>query len=121
MAETTYRPTEGRIKVANEVIAQIAAATALQVSGVAGIADRSNQVVRVIRRGGLHKGVRVELLGTDALKLKLYLVAESGKSLPALASEVQRMVAGAVDRMLALRTDAVDVYFVDVRFNEASA
>lgn len=120
MMETAYRPTEGRIKVANEVIAQIAAATALQVDGVAGVADRSNQVVRVIRRGGLHKGVRVELMGRDALKVKIYLVAESGRNLPALAAAVQKVVAAAVDRMLALRTETVDVYFVDVRFNETS-
>jgi uncharacterized alkaline shock family protein YloU len=119
MTETAYRPTEGRIKVANEVIAQIAAATALQVPGVAGVADRSNQVVRVIRRGGLHKGVRVELLG-DVLHLKVYLVADSGRNLPGLAGEVQQKVVAAVDRMLGLKTETVDVYFVDVRFDESS-
>jgi uncharacterized alkaline shock family protein YloU len=123
MTETApaFKPTSGRVKVANEVIAQMAALTAMQIPGVAGVADRSNQITRVIRRGGLHKGVRVELVDEDTLKLQLFLVAESGRNLPALASEVQRQVVAAVDRMLGLQTSAVDVFFADVRFNEARA
>jgi uncharacterized alkaline shock family protein YloU len=109
-------PTPGQVKVANEVIAQIAALTALQVQGVSGMADRTNQLTRVIRRGGIHKGVRLEMTGERDLRLQIYLVAESGKNLPALAAEVQTRVAGAVDRMLGLNTTAVDVFFADVRF-----
>ena len=109
-------PTPGHVKVANEVIAQIAALTALQVPGIAGIADHTNQLTRVIRRGGIHKGVRLEMTGEQDIRLQVYLVAESGKNLPALASEVQHRVASAVDRMLGLNTTAVDVYFADVRF-----
>jgi len=120
LTETLQDETAGRIKVANTVIAHIAALTALQVEGVAGIADRSNQLVRVIRRGGLHKGVRVEMTGDESLRLELYLVAESGRNLPSLASAVQRQVSAAIDRMLALSTTAVDVSFVDVRFPDGS-
>ena len=115
-APTPPSPTPGQVKVANEVIAQIAALTALQVGGVAGMADRTNQITRVIRRGGIHKGVRLEMTGEEDLRMQLYLVAESGRNLPALAAEVQRRVAGAVDRMLGLNTTAVDVFFADVRF-----
>lgn len=116
-----FPPTKGRVKVANEVIAQIAAMTALQIPGVAGVADRSNQITRVIRRGGLHKGVRVELVDEDTLKMQVFLVAYSGRNLPELAAEVQKQVIAAVDRMLGLKTDKVDVFFADVRFNEAEA
>ena len=116
-----FQPTNGRVKVANEVIAQIAALTALQIPGVAGVADRSNQITRVIRRGGLHKGVRVELVDEDTLKLQVVLVAYSGRNLPELAAEVQKQVIAAVDRMLGLKTSNVDVFFADVRFNEAEA
>jgi uncharacterized alkaline shock family protein YloU len=116
-----FPPTQGRVKVANEVIAQIAAMTALQIPGVAGVADRSNQITRVIRRGGLHKGVRVELVDEDTLKMQVFLVAYSGRNLPELAAEVQKQVIAAVDRMLGLKTDKVDVFFADVRFNEAEA
>ena len=121
MTETLSQQTQGRVKVANEVIAQIAAMTALQVPGVAGMADRTNQINRVIRRGGIHKGVRVELAGDDTLRLQVFLVADSGKNLPDLAIRVQQDVVAAVDRMLGLSTSSVDVYFVDVRFNEAPA
>lgn len=109
-------PTPGHVKVANEVIAQIAALTALQVSGISGMADRTNQLTRVIRRGGLHKGVKLEMAGERDIRLQLFLVAESGKNLTALATEVQHRVASAVDRMLGLHTTSVDVFFADVRF-----
>ena len=112
----SMEPTPGKVKVANEVIAQIAALTALQVSGVSGMADRTGKLTRVIRRGGIHKGVKLEMVGTTDLRMQIYLVAESGRNLPALASEVQQRVAGAVDRMLGLNTTAVDVFFADVRF-----
>jgi uncharacterized alkaline shock family protein YloU len=123
MTETApaFKPTPGRVKVANEVIAQIAGLTALQIPGVAGVADRNNQITRVIRRGGLHKGVRVGLVDETTLKLQLFLVAESGRNLPVLAAEVQRQVVAAVDRMLGLHTSTVDVFFADVRFHETQA
>jgi uncharacterized alkaline shock family protein YloU len=120
LTETVEQVSQGRIKVANEVIAQIAALTAMQVPGVSGVSDRSNQIARVIRRGGLHKGVRVEVEDGESLRLQIYLVAESGRSLPALAAEVQHRVVGAVDRMLGLNTTAVDVFFADVRFAESA-
>ena len=115
MTETI--PTRGKIKVANEVIAQIAALTALQVTGVAGVADRSSPITRVVRRGGVHKGVRLDFGADDTLRMQLHLVAESGRALPALASEVQRRVVSAVERMLGLHTSQVDVYFADIRFD----
>jgi uncharacterized alkaline shock family protein YloU len=115
-ATPPMEPTPGNVKVANEVIAQIAALTSLQVPGVSGLADRSGKLPRVIRRGGIHKGVKLEMVGATELRMQIFLVAESGKNLPALASEVQQRVAGAVDRMLGLSTIAVDVFFADVRF-----
>ncbi|MFN2462541.1 MAG: Asp23/Gls24 family envelope stress response protein [Candidatus Dormibacteria bacterium] len=117
----SMEPTPGNVKVANEVIAQIAALTALQVSGVSGLADRTGKFPRVIRRGGIHKGVKLEMVSATDLRMNIYLVAESGRNLPALASEVQSRVAGAVDRMLGLNTTAVDVFFADVRFAPAPA
>ena len=118
MSEAAPRQTEGRIKVANEVIAQIAALTALQVAGVAGVSDRSSGIQRVVRRGGVHKGVRVEMVSPDDLGLQLFLVAESGRNLPKIAAEVQDRVVSAVSRMLGLRTKNVDVFFADVRFSD---
>ena len=119
MAEV-LEPTRGKVKVANEVIAQIAAMTALQVGGVAGVSDRSGGFARVIRRGGVHKGVRVDVDEANGLKLQLFLVADSGRNLPALATEVQSRVVSAVRRMLGLETRSVDVYFSDVRFADAT-
>lgn len=118
VSPTGYEPSQGRVKVANVVIAQLAALTALQVPGVAGVADRSNQITRVIRRGGVHKGVRVEMDSEDNLHLQVFLVAENGKLLTQLAKVVQERIVSAVDRMLGLSTGSVDVYFVDVRFND---
>jgi uncharacterized alkaline shock family protein YloU len=121
MTTAAYEHSEGKVKVANEVIGQIAALTALQVTGVAGVADGSGRLARVIRRGGVHKGVHVDVDAANELKLQLFLVAESGRNLPALAGEVQSRVVSAVRRMLGLTTRSVDVFFADVRFSDAAS
>src|SRR6266849_9632830 len=111
MAEIVEDTTGGKVKVANAVIAQLAAMTALQVDGVAGVADRSNQITRVIRGGGLQRGVKVEQGADESLRLQILVVAESGRNLPDMASAVQAKVASAVDRMLGLSCSSVDVFF----------
>ena len=52
----------------------------------------------------------------DALYLSLYVVIESGGNVPVVGAEVQRRVADAIDRMLALRVEEVNVFVSEVAF-----
>jgi len=106
----------GSTRVANEVVASIAALAALQVSGVHSMYQPGGQQIeRIVRRSHAHRGVRVELVD-DALKLDVYLVMESGGNVPAVGAEVQRRVADAIDRMLDLRVASVNVFVSEVVF-----
>jgi uncharacterized alkaline shock family protein YloU len=106
----------GTTRVANEVVASIAAFAALQVSGVHAMYHPTGQNFdRIVRRSNAHRGVRVELRD-DALHLNLYVVMESGGNVPAVGAEVQQRVADAIDRMLALRVEEVNVFVSEVAF-----
>jgi uncharacterized alkaline shock family protein YloU len=106
----------GTTRVANEVVASIAAFAALQVHGVHAMYHPSGQNFdRIVRRSHAHRGVRVEMRD-DALHLSLYVVIESGGNVPVVGAEVQQRVADAIDRMLALRVEEVNVFVSEVAF-----
>ncbi len=106
----------GATRVANEVVASIAALAALQVDGVNAMYQPAGQQIdRILRRVYAHRGVRVELIA-DALHIDLWIVIEAGGSVPVIGGEVQRRVADAVDRMLGLRVAEVNVFVSEVIF-----
>lgn len=107
----------GTTRVANEVVARIAALAALEVKGVAAMYQASGQQLdRILRRPVAHRGVRVELLPDDTLRLDLNVVMEAGTDLPAMGAEVQRRVADAIDKMLGLGLREVNVFVSEVVF-----
>ena len=106
----------GTTRVANEVVASIAAFAALQVAGIHSMYHPGGQQFdRIVRRSHAHRGVRVEMRD-DALHLSLYVVMELGGNVPVVGAEVQRRVADAIDRMLALRVEEVNVFVSEVAF-----
>jgi len=106
----------GTTRVANEVVASIAALAALQVQGVHAMYRPGAQPLeRIARRSQAHRGVRVEFV-EGALRLDLYIVVEAGGSVQGIGAEVQRRVVDAVDRMLDLRIAEVNVLVSEVVF-----
>jgi uncharacterized alkaline shock family protein YloU len=106
----------GATRVANEVVASIAALAALQVDGVSAMYQPAgHQIDRILRRAFAHRGVRVELVD-ESLHLDLWIVIEAGGSVPVIGGEVQRRVADAVDRMLGLHVAEVNVFVSEVIF-----
>jgi uncharacterized alkaline shock family protein YloU len=113
---TNGRASLGTTRVANEVVASIAAFAALQVPGIhAMYQPGARQLERIVRRSHAHRGVSVELRD-EALHLNLYVVMQSGGNVPVVGAEVQRRVADAIDRMLALRVEEVNVFVSEVAF-----
>jgi len=117
LGSTNGRESLGTTRVANEVVASIAAMAALQVAGVhAMYHPGGQQIERILRRSHAHRGVRVELLD-DALRLDVYIVMEAGGNVPGVGADVQRRVADAIDRMLDLRVAEVNVFVSEVVFS----
>jgi uncharacterized alkaline shock family protein YloU len=110
------RETLGVTRVANDVVAWIAALTALQVGGVHAMYRPSGQSIdRILRRRVAHRGARVELRN-DGLRIDLWIVMESGANVAAVGAEVQGAVGDAIRRMLGLPLSAVNVFVSEVVF-----
>ncbi|MEO8897638.1 MAG: Asp23/Gls24 family envelope stress response protein [Candidatus Dormibacter sp.] len=106
----------GVTRVANDVVAWIAALTALQVSGVHAMYRPSGQSIdRILRRRLAHRGARVELRD-DGLRIDLWIVMEAGANVAAVGAEVQRAVGDAIRRMLGMPLAAVNVFVSEVVF-----
>lgn len=114
---TTDSAAAGQTRVANDVVAWIAALTALQVDGVhAMYRSGGQQLDRILRRPVAHRGVRVTLESDGALRVDLWIVIQAGTNVPTVAGDVQRRVADALDRMLGMRIAAVNVTISEVVF-----
>src|SRR2546423_4352426 len=106
----------GSVKVANEVIANIASLTACQVQGIVGMYQaKARDGHRVLPASSSHKGVKVDL-GNDALNLELFVIVDHSAHVPAVAAEVQRQVGPAIYKMPGLRSPQGHVFLRDVRF-----
>lgn len=106
----------GTTRVANQVVASIAALAALEVGGVHAMYHPGAQPLeRITRRAHAHRGVRVDFLD-GALRLDVYVVVEAGGNVQAIGAEVQRRVVDAVDRMLDLSIAEVNVFISEVVF-----
>src|SRR5205085_9700017 len=100
MSETEVEepePTQGGVRVANEVIASIAAMAACEVDGVAGM-DEANarHFGDWLSRQSPHRGVRVRVDADKSIHLELFLQVGSASVVPSVAEAVQSNVVEAV-------------------------
>lgn len=104
----------GRVTVAPEVLATIARKAAL---GVAGVGRMSTLVTgsfnRLLKRGPIHQGIRLELK-EGTVSLDLYLVAKPNVSLHRLGQKVQREVARAIQELVGLPVQTVNVHIEEI-------
>ncbi|HZV51672.1 MAG TPA: Asp23/Gls24 family envelope stress response protein [Candidatus Dormibacteraeota bacterium] len=107
----------GSVRVANEVIASIAAMAAREVDGVAGL-DEANarHFGDWIKRETAHRGVRVLLDGERRIHLEVFLTVDSNAVLREVAERVQDNVIEAVQRMLGLEVVEVNVFVSSIAF-----
>jgi uncharacterized alkaline shock family protein YloU len=117
MAELEEEEASGSVRVANEVIASIAAMAACEVDGVAEM-DEANarHFGDWLSRQSAHRGVRVRVDAERAIHLEAFLQVRSTAVVPGVAERVQANVVEAVERMLGLEVAAVDVFVSSVAF-----
>jgi uncharacterized alkaline shock family protein YloU len=107
----------GSIRVANEVIASIAAMAAREIEGVAGL-DQANarHFGDWIKRETAHRGVRVVLDSQHKIHLEVFVTVSAGVNLLEVAESVQDNVIEAVERMLGLEVAEVHVFVSSIAF-----
>lgn len=99
--------TFGTVKIADDVVAMIAALAATEVDGVAAMnGNVANELLSKVGVKGLAKGVRVDIYNKK-VKVELAVVIEYGFNIPATCQQVQNKVKSAIENMTGL--DVTDV------------
>jgi uncharacterized alkaline shock family protein YloU len=107
----------GSVRVANEVIASIAAMAAREIDGVAGLDEASaRHFGGWIKRETTHRGVRVVLDAHQEIHLEVFLTVAASALLRDVAERVQDNVIEAVERMLGLQVAEVNVFVSSIAF-----
>lgn len=103
---------EGRINIAKDVVATIAALAAAEVPGV-----RAPTGEAFPRGPAARRFVETELL-SGRVRLGLKIAVEYGLVIPELVAELQEKVKTEVERMTALPVEAVDVEVTRIVFSK---
>jgi uncharacterized alkaline shock family protein YloU len=104
----------GTTTMAPGVLVTLAKFTALNVPGVAGIAPKPGGVNRLFRRGTA-EGVQIEI-DEDRVWIELFLILESDTNVRDVSRKVQAEVARAIEDMVGMDVNRVDVHIEDVYF-----
>ncbi|WP_346683828.1 Asp23/Gls24 family envelope stress response protein [Anaerostipes butyraticus] len=108
----------GDVKIADDVIAIIAALAATEVSGVARMyGNITNELVSKLGMKKLSKGVRVKI-EKDAIIVDLAIELEYGVSVPEISSKVQDRVKNAIENMTGLKVKEVNVRVAGVAVDD---
>ena len=108
----------GDVKIADDVIAIIAALAATEVSGVARMyGNITNGLVSKLGMKKLLKGVRVKI-EKDAIIVDLAIELEYGVSVPEISSKVQDRVKTAIENMTGLKVKEVNVRVAGVAVDD---
>jgi uncharacterized alkaline shock family protein YloU len=107
----------GAVRVANEVIASIAALAASEIEGVEGLDEAAaRHFGDWVRRQSAHRGVRVHIETDRSIHLEVFITVASDAKLADVAASVQANVVEATERMLGLEVGEVNVFVSSVAF-----
>lgn len=102
------QPKIGKITVAPEVLETIARLTALAVPGVVRLAEPPG-VQRLLRQDG----VRIEVVG-DSVRVNVYIVTDPDANMLDVGHQIQSEVARAIQDIVGMGVESVDVHIEDV-------
>lgn len=105
----------GTIRIAPSVLAMIVSLTASAIKGVAGMSGVTRPPARVLQRQNMGSAPGVSLqVRNNAIAADVYIVAEPDTNLKRLAQTIQRRVREALDQMVGMPAEVVNVYIEDV-------
>ena len=106
----------GNIHISEEVLAGIAAAAALEVEGVSGLAaNLGSDIAELLGKKNLAKGVHVKM-EDDKVQVDLSILMSYGSTIPEMGKAVQDAVKTAIESMSGLEVSAVNVNVAGIVF-----
>ncbi len=103
----------GVVRVARQVLLTIVTNTALQIPGVARMAQTADQWSRLLGREVPRQGVALSLRD-NTFSADLYIVVTAGVNIVDVGIAVQEEVASAIEKMIGMQVREVNVYVQDV-------
>ena len=99
----------GTVKIADDVVAMIAALAATEGDGVAAMSGNlTNELLSKVGVKGLSRGARVEVSGKK-VKAELAITIEYGYNIPVTCQRVQAKVKSAIENMTGLEVLDVNI------------
>lgn len=109
----------GSVKIADDVVARIAALAALEVDGVSAMAGNyTSDVLEKVSRKNLSKGAKV-LLSDREVKVDLALMMSYGFNIPATCQQAQTKVKASVENMTGLEVTDVNIRIAGITMPKA--
>jgi len=110
---------KGSINISEDVVAVIAAAATVDVSGVHGLFFASGkELTNMVGKKGLSKGVKLVIDGEDVI-VDVYILTELGFSVSEVGAEVQSAVISAVEAAVGVTVTAVNVHICGVSLKKS--
>lgn len=111
-------PNLGEVKIADEVVAIIAALAATEVEGVASMAGNiTNDLIARLGMKNLSRGVKVDVL-EGIVTVSLALVLKYGYNIMDVSAKIQEKVKAAVENMIGLTVADVNIRIAGVDMGE---
>lgn len=111
-------PNLGEVKIADEVVAIIAALAATEVEGVASMAGNiTNDLIARLGMKNLSRGVKVDVL-EGIVTVSLALVLKYGYNIMDVSAKIQEKVKAAVENMTGLTVADVNIRIAGVDMDE---
>lgn len=108
----------GSVKIADDVVAMIAALAATEVEGVAAMSGNvTNELLSRVGVKNMTKGVRVEVV-SKKVKIDLAIMMEYGYNIPATCQRAQTRVKNAVENMTGLDVTDVNIRIAGVNVSK---
>lgn len=108
----------GQVQIADEVVAIIAGLAATEVEGVASMAGNiTNELVSKLGKKSLSKGIRVKV-EDGIVNVNVALNIAYGYSVPKTCKKVQEKVKAAIENMIGLEVEKVDIQIANVSISK---
>ena len=108
----------GNIHISEEVLAVIAAAAALEVEGVGGLAaNLGSDLAELLGKKNLSRGIRLHV-EEESVTIDVAILVKYGYTIPDVARAVQEGIAGSVEATSGLSVAAVNVIVGGVVFDK---
>jgi uncharacterized alkaline shock family protein YloU len=107
----------GHIEVANEVLATIAGAAAMDCYGLVGMASRSqlkDGITELLKRENLSKGIEVRIERGEVV-IDMYIIVGYGTKISEVANNVQSKVKYTLKQLVGIEVNRVNIFVQGVR------